>query len=305
MIYLECNMPAYVGYTLADVSKYSSIGKSDIVHSRKIVNLIHYLSMFLEACDANNLKDSMKLGLCAAEVIHIQNMPLQDNQNKEAICHLDTDDISQNINIIDNIRVNNLRFIVINNYTMCNSFHFSILKHDEGLFDSNETYYSIFIDKEFLNKNNPSYNSNVMKLMFICIDHFLADISRVYGDTFSQHDIIFDQDTTSYTNLATRMIFRNRLSTLEIMFISEYLILMTYYLRKWFRLSQIEIQNLFAEFPFYESLKSQDSIFDTIFDAIEDNLNCESGEVEKILNAEFKVGEFLRDDIMNMVYNEE
>lgn len=298
-------MPAYTGYKLASISDYVCVGRNKLISGVAINRLIQNLTLFLEACDRNNLKDSMQLALCPAEVIHLQNIPIREDDN--VIKMLDTDEISKNIDIVDNIKVETLRFIHIKNYEMYNDYHFSILSHKELSFnDSQNDYLTIFVDDKFLDKNYELYNKNIMRLIFTCIDHFIANTSGITYDIFSEHPIISDEES-SFIDLAPKFIFRNRLSTLDILFMSEYLTLMSYYLRKWFRLSRDEVQDLFKEFPIIEFIgdEAMTYILIYIFNSIEEYLNAESGEIEKILNCEYKVAECLRDYIMNKPYEDD
>jgi hypothetical protein len=310
MIYLESNIDAHIGYNISDTSSYNAYGRTNIVSNRTITGLCQQLIRLLEAIDRKTIKDTMRLMLLPLEVVHIQNLYFKTNGDH--IKQLDTDDISNTISVIDNVILDNIRLIVINNHEFYGDRHYSILKHNDVIFEKYKDLITIFVDEAFLVKKD---NQEIMELIFNCVDYFVSDASKVSYNVFSEHPLALDKKfaenpeelTTIYDDLSPKMIFRNRLSTTDIMFMAEYLVVMCYHLRKWFALTEQEIDDLFFNYPIFKFFKrgyGVSIIIEEIMISIEDNLDGSLSELERAINCEYKVAEEIRNRIMNMPYED-
>lgn len=305
MIYLDCNMEPYISYTLASTRDYNTIGRNNLLNGTSINHSINELITFLENLYTDNLVDRGIMALSPMEVIHLQNMPLRNHDvtNNEDVIMLDVEDISDEINIIDNLTVGAIKVIMLKRYDIDNYYRFSILDHKEQVFDDILPFYTIFLSSGFINTDN--LNERILKLIFTCVDYFVTNASTVTSDIFCQHPISVEDGYTDNVNLSPRTIFRNRLSTSELLFITDYFVFMCYYMNKWFNVTQEEIREQFLKFPLFDLIGSDtlDNILDNIYHSIA-NYKNQNDELKFILNSEYKVAEYLRDSIMNKSYEE-
>lgn len=309
MIFVESNIPSFIGYNITDTSKYTSD-----INIKDCSSKFYEILILIDHLVNNNLVDNGKYNLYPSEVIHLMNIVHISSDNFLFV--MSPSDIDKKVAIVDNIPVKNFR-VICTGSVIPKSRGFSLLVRDELRFDANQHVYTIFVDETFLNgKDKKADNENLSWLIFDLVDWVVTHTMKMNYNTFSEHPgyILDEEDDSLYHHIydygfTPYTIFRNNLSTIDMLYIADYIVTMVISLVKFFKFDYEDLYSHFSGFGIFDK-NTWENVLKPIWNKV-DSTNVAGEEylkeevIKEIFTTELEVVEAIVKSNLDKIYDEE